>query len=306
LKYLNSLAITFLLIASSAFFVSCSEDDGDTSTEKNLEITEANIMGCWKVDEMSFSGTFQSDLYTDTLDYLKFSEKGSSAIFLSQSGFQNITGWNVDKNTEAFYLSLSLFEVERLTSNKFVFLTTDFIDSTQVIRKYSLSKSNECPEEPDEQNFLSADLSGEVAKNLYPDQVMYRNYNDDGSLSWWSIETWYKFNLFEYSLDFSFNEENGEINYEIGFDRTDYSDYNDISSKRFEVISSDALYTEENGIITGTFSFTAQEEETGNVVTCTNGQFTIYKSTAEDDEIARGERKSRYSAKKKSIINIFK
>jgi hypothetical protein len=41
---------------------------------------------------------------------------------------------------------------------------------------------------------------------------MYRNYNDDGSLSWWSIETWYKFNLFEYSLDFSFNEENGEIN----------------------------------------------------------------------------------------------
>jgi hypothetical protein len=297
LKYLNSLVITFFLAVSSAFFVSCSEDDGDTSTEKNLEITEANIMGCWKFDEVLINGKKDGD-FPETA-YFDFKENGESILFEEED--QRFLSWSIDVENY-FYIYGENYIITKLTRNTFHFYEIRERENQEnSIREFKLSKSTNCPEEVESPNKVTADFSGLDIDYFDAQNVSFSDKSDIDYDVYVIDATFYIGNI-HYNIYLSISEEyDKEIEFNTRGNGEELGSF-------YHIIDSEINYSEENGIITGTFSFTAEDEETGNIVTCTNGQFTIDKSTAENDGITGGDRKNNNKSQKinrNSFINNY-
>ena len=292
MKYLNTFSILILLIVLSAFFVSC-EDDDKPNSEENLEITEANIMGCWKVDETLRGGVVDENLPENY--YMEFKENGKSILFYQDN--QHFSSWLVDYDGYLFMID-SKYTVTKLTHNVFNFhlIRENEGEENQII-KYKMSKSTNCPEEVENPNKVTGNFTG-LDIDYFDAQDVVIFIDNKGGDNIYIVSIYFKDGI-NYNISMSVSKENINIDFKIWtLGEDDFDQY---------LTDSEINYTEENGIITGTFSFTAEDQETGNIVTCTNGQFTIDKSTDRNrGEFARGERKSNTFAKKKSLINLFK
>ena len=293
MKYLNTFSILILLLVLSAFFVSCEDDDDEPNSEQNLEITEANIIGCWKVEEVLRDGVVDENLPENY--YMEFKENGKSILFYQDN--QHFSSWLVDYDGYLFMID-SKYTVTKLTHNVFNFhLIRENEGEENQIFKYKMSKSTNCPEEVESPNKVTGNFTG-LDIDYFDAQDVVIFIDNKGGDNIYIVSIYFKDGI-NYNISMSVSKENINIDFKIWtLGEDDFDQY---------VTDSEINYTEENGIITGTFSFTAEDQETGNIVTCTNGQFTIDKSTDRNrGEFARGERKSNTFAKKKSLINLFR
>jgi hypothetical protein len=273
---LKNISAVFLILSALLFFVSCSEDN-ENKDQEQITITEADMLGCWKVELETINGEDNPKIGEEA--YLEFKEN-NIVVFSDENGYDE-EGWGINSEGTAFTLedadawySISKFENGILEAT-LIEIDDDTGDEYTYFMR--LSKASDCPEIEiiTFENQMTATISG-LIQHEFEDAFMTITEDNDGIIVEGVGQTW---GIPIITILFDLNWEEGIYTYDDNaeFDPTftlrfqgKDSQYYGNSESQIEI-----LVNNEDGI-KANFNFKAEDLD-NNKIDITNGYFEFEK-----------------------------